>query len=313
MDAAFAQAVVEGLSKKNKHISSQYFYDDRGSELFRRIMDLDEYYPTRCEREILSNRSAEIVAQIPGDGPIEIVELGAGDGSKTQILLKEFLVQGREVIYRPIDISAGAIEGLRDRLEQEVPGLKVRGLVGTYFAALGSLEVSEHPRLVLFLGSNIGNFNDAEAIDFLYRLRTMTNRGDLLFCGFDLRKNPHIILAAYNDAEGVTREFNYNLLRRINQELDGDFDLDQWAHYPTYDPFVGQVRSYLVSLREQTVELGKLNTKVFFQRWESIHTETSNKFTPEGISMLASSSGFSEVAHWEDAKGYFRDCLWAWK
>lgn len=310
MDAAFAKAVVEGLSKKNKSISSQYFYDDKGSELFQQIMEVPEYYPTRCETEILNQHAPSIAASLHADHPLEIVELGAGDGSKTQILLREFLHKGREVIYRPIDISAGALQGLQVDLEAKLPGLKVKGLQGEYFQALSQLEASPHPRLVLFLGSNIGNFNDAQAIDFLYRLRSMTAKGDYLFVGFDLRKNPHIILGAYNDAQGVTREFNFNLLRRINEELEADINLEQWAHYPTYDPFVGQVRSYLVSLCEQEVFLKNVNTRVFFKRWESIHTETSNKFTPEGISMLASSAGYTEVAHWEDQKGYFRDCLW---
>lgn len=307
---ALAHEVLVGLSSKPKRLSSRFFYDARGSELFQQIMALEEYYPTRCETEVLNNYAEQIVQAV--DGPMHLVDLGAGDGAKTKILLRALEAAGRDVVYVPIDVSKAAIEGLEASLKKEFPKLRVSGVVGEYGSALNWLSKahSERNNLILFLGSNIGNFPRAQALGFLGRLWSQMRTTDRLLVGFDLKKDIEVLLAAYNDKQGVTAAFNLNLLRRINRELGADFDLDGFRHYGTYDALTGAMTSYLVSKRKQDVTVRALEKRFHFNAWEPVHTEYSYKYLRTDIARLRDDSGFAAVDSFEESRGWFVDVLW---
>ena len=309
-----ARHVAEGLRRSPKALSSMYFYDDEGSRLFQQIMELPEYYPTRTEFAIFRQHGAAIVAAlggVAGEGPFSLVELGAGDGTKTRLLLDELLAAGSDFTYSPVDISAGAMSGLVAALARELPALHVRPVVETYADALAQLPRQPGRKAVLFLGSNIGNFAPAEQLDFLRQLAAPLGLADRLLIGFDLRKDPRRIRAAYDDALGVTAAFNLNLLTRLNRELGADFDLAHWQHFTDYNPLNGAVRSYLVSTRAQTVYLPALQMHVAFAAWEAIHTENSWKFSPDQIAALAAEAGLRVVATFTDAASDFADVVLA--
>ena len=284
------QHVREGLSRPFKTLSSMYFYDDEGSRLFQQIMALPEYYPTRTEFGLLTQHRAAISRALRPQDPAEsffLLELGAGDGLKTKILLRELLETGADFTYVPVDISAAALDGLADSLRAELPELRVEPVVADYADALRLMAGRPGRKAVLFLGSNIGNFLPDDRHRFLLNLAQPLTPDDRLLIGFDLQKDPRQIRAAYDDSQGVTAEFNFNLLRRLNRELGADFDLAHWQHYTDYDPLDGAVRSFLVSTRAQTVRFEGLNWSVDFRAWEMIHTENSYKFTRAGIGQLA--------------------------
>lgn len=327
MNQTFAKDILAGLSANPKRISSRYFYDERGSQLFQAIMQLDEYYLTRCEYDILLEHKAAILklfqskqveARQEREGQVmtdedyfELIEFGAGDGLKVKLLLSHFLQQQANFKYIPIDISADALNGLIADLRKTLPELETEGMQDEYFKALKFLKTrSDVRKVVLFLGANIGNFNEAEAVRFLTDLRNSLNPDDLLMIGFDLKKDPNRILAAYNDASGVTRAFNLNLLQRINRELGGNFDLNHFQHYPSYDPASGEARSYLISTRRQTVQLAELQTSFEFDAWEPIHVEISRKYDLKTIHRLAEQSGFRVLQHFFDQQHSFVDSLW---
>lgn len=341
--AAFAADVIAGLSGTPKRLSSKYFYDERGNELFRTIMGLDEYYLTRSEFEILSRNKSNLLALFQqtsatasfaeADGPMqvrhkdrlrndtqpetdedsyfELIEFGAGDGLKIKVLLNHFLQQWVNFKYIPIDISADAVNGLVKDLEETLPGVVVEGIQSEYFHALNYLSKRSGGRkVILFLGANIGNFDNEQARDFLTRLKNCLTNKDLVMIGFDLKKDPDIILEAYNDKVGVTKAFNLNLLARINRELGGNFNLDTFEHYPTYDPKSGEARSYLMSNKAQAVQLAKIGASFSFAAWEPIHVEISKKYAITDIEDLAKQAGFRVVEHLYDSKGYFVDTVW---
>ena len=307
----FAEDVLHGLRQTPKRIPPKYFYDDEGSRIFRQIMQLPEYYPTRCEYEILEQNKAAILRSVADSGrAFDLIELGAGDGLKTKVLLRHFLAQSVPFSYVPVDISAQALRELCDGIRQELPGLHLQPMEDEYFAALENLRQDASTRkVILFLGSNIGNFTKAEALDFLNRLRGKMNSGDWLLVGFDLKKHPAVILNAYNDASGVTKAFNINLLRRINRELDADFDLSRFGHYPLYHPETGEARSYLVSQARQSVRIGGLDATFAFAEGEVIHTEISRKYTVAEMEKLARNAGFQVAGTFTDRKNYFADVL----
>ncbi|MBO2008054.1 L-histidine N(alpha)-methyltransferase [Hymenobacter negativus] len=308
-----AQHVAKGLRRMPKTLSSMYFYDDIGSRLFQQIMDLPEYYPTRTEFAIFREHGAAIVAALsPADGgEFALVELGAGDGAKTKLLLRELLAAGPGFTYAPVDISAGAMTGLVAALQQELPALRVEPVVEDYATALDQLRTWPGSKAVLFLGSNIGNFGPAERLDFLRQLAAPLAPADRLLVGFDLQKDPRRIRAAYDDAQGVTAAFNLNLLTRLNRELGADFDLAYWQHYTDYSPLNGAVRSFLVSTRAQKVRVATLEETFDFAAWEVIHTENSYKFTMPQIEALATEAGLRVVASFTDAAGDFADVVLA--
>lgn len=310
LQAEFALEVLTGLSERPKRLSSRWFYDDRGSELFQRIMALPEYYPTDLERGIFETHGDAIAAQFAGQ-TLDVVDLGAGDGTKTLALIERLQAAGVTVRYVPIDISAGAMISLHALAKERLPGLEIHGVVGEYVAGLRWLAgQDERQRLVLFLGSNIGNFDKPRARAFLRRIWSGLRTGDHLLVGFDLKKDIEVLLAAYNDTEGVTRDFNLNLLDRINRELGGEFDRRQWRHFGTYNVFSGAMESYLVSQRAQTVRIEALRQSFEFHAWEPIHTEYSYKYLPHDIDSLAERTGFEIRGRYGDPKEWFCDALW---
>ncbi|MEZ5993005.1 MAG: L-histidine N(alpha)-methyltransferase [Planctomycetota bacterium] len=307
---AFALDVLNGLSETPKRLSSRWIYDDEGSRLFSRICELDEYYPTRSEAEILRNHTEDILKR-SGTDELDIVDLGAGDGRKTNIMLEAALGQVRDVRYVPIDISEASMAGLVKRTEEKYPKLKLGGIVAEYFDGLHWLSQSNDRRnLVLFLGSNIGNFNKVQARVFLRQLWEALNDGDQVLIGFDLKKDIELLLGAYNDKQGVTAAFNKNLLKRVNRELGGDFDLSAYRHFATYDVFSGAMESYIVSLKQQTVTIRDLRSTFEFDEWEPIHTEYSYKYLQKDIDDLADKTGFKIIEQYYDNNGWFTDSLW---
>lgn len=309
-NSSFMNDVLKGLSAELKYLNSKYFYDTQGDILFQKIMASPEYYLTRCEMEILSGKSdiiAEIV-RVYGNN-YDIVELGAGDASKATHLLREFVKRGMTGNYYPIDISAHIIEDLERILPAQIPGLNVKGYSGEYFEMLKKISAeSERPKFILFLGSSIGNFGLEKGLAFCRELSDNLNEGDMVFIGFDLKKHPQIILDAYNDKQGLTRDFNLNLLKRINRELNGNFLIDNFEHYQTYDPGTGKCKSYLVSTTEQEVYIS--GTKFYFMENEVIFTEISQKYSLEDTDKLAEQSGFRVINKFFDKRYWFTDCLW---
>lgn len=312
IDTHFLEDVLLGLTSNPKFLYSKYFYDEKGSKLFQDIMNLEEYYLTNCEYEIFEQQKEKILEIFTQSNPkFDLVEFGAGDGLKTKVLLEYFLGKDADFRYLPVDISRDALDGLENSLKVAWPELQVECMENDYFRALDELkENNTNPKVVLFLGSNIGNFPQEKEIQFLKDLHSHLNKGDLLLIGFDLRKHPEVIEAAYNDAKGVTREFNFNLLRRINDELGGDFDLDQFMHFPTYDPKNGEMKSFLISKQNQEVHIQALGQKIHFEEWEAVHTETSKKFLLSEVESMAKKTGFEVVQHLFDTKRYFVDSIW---
>jgi uncharacterized SAM-dependent methyltransferase len=230
------------------------------------------------------------------------------DGAKTKVLLRYFLDQGVEFTYTPVDISSNVLEILEENLLNDLPSLEIESFHGEYFDALNKMGATPEKDVVFFLGSNIGNFEGDTATDFLIDLHDHLNAGDLLFMGVDLKKDPSIILSAYNDKEGITKAFNLNLLSRINRELDGNFDVKNFIHYPYYNPQTGECRSYLISKKAQSVTIA--DQTIHFDAWESIFTEVSKKYHPGQLSRMAEDSGFTEIASFEDCDDWFTNILW---
>jgi dimethylhistidine N-methyltransferase len=310
--STFAQDVLEGLSGAVKTLPSKYFYDEQGDKIFQAIMDMPEYYLTKCEFEILSEQKEAILREFsPGNEPFNLIELGAGDGMKTKILLRYFLEQGVDFVYYPIDISNHILAELALDLKIEMPELKVEPLNLNYFEALAKFRnLNDRRNITLFLGSNIGNFKKFEATQFLSKLASACRKNDLLFIGIDQKKDPRIIQQAYDDAQNITAAFNLNLLTRINRELDADFNVDQFAHYAFYNPENGEVRSYLYSTIKQVVRINALNCEINFGKNEFIHTEISKKYNLKEIEHLADNSGFKVLKNFSDSKNYFINSLW---
>lgn len=307
----FAKEIIDGLRASPKRLSSKWFYDERGDKLFQDIMAMPEYYLTDCEKEIFQVYSPDIFEYLK-EAPFDLIELGAGDGSKTRFLIEYFLSRKAEFAYRPIDISAHAISILGDLIKHRWPLLPFVPVQDDYFSALeriGSGSTGRR-RLVLFPGANVGNFDQDEASGFLRRLGRFMRPGDLLLTGFDLKKDPAKVLAAYNDETGLTAAFNLNLLQRINRELGADFDLQNWQHWENYDPVTGSARSFIVAQGGQTVRIADLDETIRFEPFEAIAVEISQKYSRAEIEDLADESGFKFLRSFEDSKGYFADSLW---
>lgn len=308
----FTHDVQEGLSAKPKRLSSKYFYDKTGDKIFQAIMQMPDYYLTRSEYEILDRYKEELRSLFKSKGDrFNLIEFGAGDGLKTKLLLKHFSDKKDDFLYVPIDISGHVLQLLVSDLKKQLPTLAVEPLQDDYFLALNRLsKVSEARNVVLFLGSNIGNFTEEEAIRFLTAMGKDLNPGDLALIGFDLKKDPALILSAYNDPSGITRDFNLNLLSRINRELKGNFDLDKFQHYATYDPESGEARSYIISKVEQKVYIDSLKESFHFRAWESIHVEISRKYSEATIQNWAEKAGFALKELFYDTNRYYVNALW---
>ena len=310
VDSQFLDSVKEGLSQSEKCLSSRYFYDDRGSELFAQIMELPEYYLTRSEMQIFTEQSNLICRSLDIKADrLEVVELGAGDGSKTQHFLKQLLKSDAQITYRPIDISSGALNSLKHKMHTALPDLSIQILCGDYFEKLEQLQETVQQKLVLFIGSNLGNLDDTQAQAFIQRLSDTLNPGDYLLLGLDMIKSDSVVLPAYSDAAGITAEFNLNLLRRINRELDADFDLGNFKHVAEYQESNGYAKSYLQSLKLQTVTLGSSGDRFIFVEGEKIHTEISRKYSDELLAELIQGCQLTLEQKFTDSKGYFADYL----
>jgi len=307
--STFHQDVINGLKASQKYLQSKYFYDETGDKLFQQIMASPEYYLTRCEMEVMQHQSPAIAARFAGE-PFDLVELGPGDATKSLHLLRELMKTPTPFTYYPIDISSQVIDWLNEKLPISLPGLRLQGLNGEYMDRMEYVEQnSQRRKIVLFMGANIGNMTMQQAMLFCRQLHDRMRPGDQLLIGFDLKKDPATILAAYNDRQGVTRAFNLNLLKRINKELDANFDIDQFTHYPVYDPGTGSCKSYLISKVAQDVHIGE-DTVIHFSENESIFMEISQKYSLEDTYYLARQSGFKPVHEFFDSKNMFADILW---
>jgi dimethylhistidine N-methyltransferase len=305
-----ALAVDEGLSKMPKRLPSWLFYDDTGDKIFQAIMHMPDYYLTGCEYEILEMHKATLLNKFTGDGtPFNLVELGAGDGLKTEVLLKYFVDHKTSFRYSPVDVSESVLQTLQNRLEESVSGLTIRTINKKYDEALNQLTGNDQRKVILFLGANIGNFKPDEAQSFVNKISCSLQIDDLVLIGFDLKKDPRLILAAYDDRFGITRDFNMNLLTRLNRELGAQFQIDQFSHYPYYDPETGITKSYLVSLKDQRVYIEALDREIKFSRWEIIHTEVSQKYDIAMIERLAQKANLEIVDYFYDCKHFFCDVL----
>ncbi len=305
----FIADVITGLSAQQKAISAKYFYDDIGSELFQKITQHPDYYPTSTEFSILQSIN-HLLPEIINVSEIDIIELGAGDGHKSELIINGFLNHDCKVNFYPIDISEKAMQLLDDNLNRQ-KNLYVHGVVADYFHGLNHLKkVSSNRKLVLFLGSNIGNFNKAQIDTFLSQLRTSLDTGDYILIGFDLKKDTHVLNQAYNDSDGLTRQFNLNLLKRINRELGGDFNVSAFEHYGFYNPRLGAMESYLISLEDQIVRIAASDKPFYFTQHEAMHLEYSYKFSTTAIAQLAADNGFAITQLFSDNRDYFIDALW---
>lgn len=307
MQTAIDTKVLEGLRQHPKRIPSWYFYDARGGELFQQIMAMPEYYLTRAEHEILRGQAESIftaAGHTPGT-PFAIIELGAGDGSKTKELLRYLIANDFNFIYQPVDISSNAIDLLKENLS-DLPEFEMEPLVGDYFEMLQQTMSNDVPKMVLFLGSNLGNYDDATAKQFLQRAANGMQSGDVLLMGLDIVKDPKRILDAYNDAAGITKAFNMNLLERMNRELDADFDKDRFDHAPVYEN--NQAVSYIISKEDQSVYFGATEERIEFKKGEKIQTEISRKYTRESLQGLLGDS--FQITHvFQDRQKDFSDFL----
>ncbi|WP_203295540.1 L-histidine N(alpha)-methyltransferase [Luteirhabdus pelagi] len=309
LDTAFKKDVFEGLTQFPKYLYSKYFYDEKGDKLFQDIMNMPEYYLTDCEFDILSLHTEAIAEFFRGSGHgFDLIELGAGDGKKTKILLKYLGENDFNFVYRPIDISQNAIDSLTKTLSNELPKVDVRGEKGEYFEVLERVqEYNTRKKVIMVLGSNIGNLLHKRAIEFLAKLKDSMREGDLLFMGFDQKKDPETILNAYNDPHGITATFNKNILHRINRELDGNFPVDDFRHWESYNPESGTAKSFLVAEKPMEVTIAALNLTVKFDAWETIHTEISQKYDDQVVEWLAGEAGLDIETSYTDPKGYYKN------
>jgi dimethylhistidine N-methyltransferase len=307
----FLQDVIKGLQSSPKYLYSKYFYDKRGDRLFQKIMNSDEYYLTNCEMEILSKQTEKIAnAVTEKNEKIDVVGFGPGNAIKSTFLLKELSKRNVLSTYFPIDISKNIIDLLSKTLPEQIPGITFHGLHGEYLSMLSQAnQISKNTKLVLFLGANIGNFKFAEMPGFCKKLHSLLSKGDMVLIGFDLKKDPKKILAAYNDHEGFTSQFNLNLLSRINNELHADFDLNNFEHYAMYDPDNGACKSFLISMKEQEVSINK-EVNIHFEKYESIFMEISQKYTIAQIDAISIQCGFAPGARFFDSQKYFVDVMW---
>ena len=307
-------AVNEGLLSSPKALPAWLFYDEIGSRLFDRITELPEYYLTRTERDIFAANAAEIIGLAAGSHAIQIVELGAGSCDKTRILLQAAVERQDTVLYEPVDVSPAPLEEARERIECEIPGVLVSPRVQDYTRSLSlDTPISGERRLVLYIGSSIGNFEPAEAHALLADIRSTLNPGDTILIGVDLVKEEVLLHAAYNDEAGVTEAFNLNLLHRLNRELGANFRTDRFAHRALWNPQHSRMEMHLESMLRQIVTIPgstpeskkDRDIQIEFTRGETIHTENSYKYRPGQIESMLQSVGFAPLKTWTDEHGWF--------
>jgi L-histidine N-alpha-methyltransferase len=301
--------VSNGLADSPKTLSPWLFYDAAGSRLFEDITELPEYYVTRTERKILAEHAEEIVTSAAAGQDLSIIELGAGTATKTGLLLDAAVRLQGSVTYYPIDVSETALEEARTRLEAEMPEVTVEPIVADYTEGMRQSKADAAAgagrRLVLYIGSSIGNFSPADALEVLRGVRAQLTPGDCLLLGTDMVKDTRMLLAAYNDAAGVTAQFNINLLHRINRELDADFNPQLFRHQARWNEQQSRIEMHLESLRAQRVTVRALDLSFRFKTGETIHTENSYKFTDQRVLALLARAGFKLRHQWSDAEKWF--------
>ena len=306
--AEFAQDIRNGLSANPKHLFPKYLYDQLGSRLFAAICEVDEYYLTRAEDEILKNHADEIVRCLPNCETL--IELGSGSAEKTRRLIDAFMRRRSELLFIPVDISPTALSESSQALLGSYPKLRIDAYAADYYQALDSLpELGPNPVLVLFLGSNIGNFEPSEARNFLQAIRRVLRPQDVLLLGADLKKDRQMLEAAYNDKLGITRAFIVNELERINRELDANFDLWAFGLRSFYNESLGRVELYLESLRDQSIDIRALKMQVELAAGERVHVENAYKYDRETLSSLGDETGFRLERTWTDANNRFSSNL----
>lgn len=295
--------VIQGLSQPQKSLPPRYFYNHRGSQLFEDICNLPEYYPTRTEAAILREYSKNI-AQLTGS--CELIELGSGSSSKTRILLDAYQQLNYPLLYLPNDVSGTILEESAQKLLEDYPDLAIHGLVGTYELAFKQLKFDPaKKRLICFLGSTLGNFNQQQCDHFFARVSSALQTGDYFLLGVDLQKSPAIIEAAYNDSQGVTAAFNLNMLEHLNEKFKGDFDLSLFKHRAFYDSQKSQIEMHLVSQTEQVVTLKALDLRVEFKAGETILTEISRKFNLEKLQAYLEANNYRVIQTFTDSQQWF--------
>jgi L-histidine Nalpha-methyltransferase len=299
----YAHEVVLGLASRQKTLPCKLFYDDAGSALFERITGLPEYYPTRTELEILQNSSREI-AKAAGCA-VAVVELGAGTATKTGTLLRAFARRQMRVKYYPVDISSAALDAAQKRMREDCPAALVRPVITDFSNGFNFLHDIAGRKIVLYLGSSIGNFDGKDAVALLRKVHDRLSPGDALLLGTDMVKGAEILVPAYDDAQGVTAEFNKNILRRLNREFDADFDLESFRHIAEWNPSRSRMEIYLESTRAQVAVLRTLGVKVKFFARERIHTENSYKYTLTMVEKMLCVSGFKLEKTWYDKRKWF--------
>ena len=312
VDNQFSQAVLEGLSQENKSLPSWLIFDSHGSEIFKEITESPEYLPAACEFEIF-RAHIDSITDLISNQPFQLIELGSGDGGKTQILLENIVNKKINLQYHPIDISEGAIISLVGELKSKYENttLRVNGLVGDYFVGLKNLTKNKNYRnLVLFLGVTLNNMAPLDANIFLRKLHRSLNKQDLLLIGFDLMKNPKIFYNAYNDSKGLFEKFNLHVLDRINQVLSGNFKKEFFVHQGHYNPRIHALESHLYSTKNQVVHINGLGKDFEFKAWEAMKTEQSYKYKIDEVNLLAKKNGFKVIKQLYDSKKYFVDSIW---
>ena len=302
-----AEEVLRGLSARPRRLPPKLFYDAAGSHLFEQITETPEYYPTRTERGILKKYAGEIIRHAGTN--LTLVELGAGSASKTQVLIEALLRRQLRADFYPVDVSSSALQGALATLNGHFRRLRVNPIVADYTHRIPDLSTLPGRKLVLFIGSTIGNFEPDEAMAFLKSVHRSLQPGDALLIGFDLIKGADVLHAAYNDAQGVTAAFNKNMLVRINRELGGSFDVDAFEHVALWNRRKSRIEMHLESIYEQTVWVQDLGRGFHFDRGERIHTENSYKFNAVSIARLLRRSGFKLEKQWTDAQGWFCEAL----
>ncbi|MGB8769421.1 MAG: L-histidine N(alpha)-methyltransferase [Candidatus Korobacteraceae bacterium] len=300
---AIALEVHEGLSATPKWLPSKLFYDQIGSDLFEQITELPEYYLTRTERLILETYAGEIL-QLAGTS-LTLVELGAGTATKTCILIEELLKRQSRALFYPIDVSPSALQDAVENLGRRFPGLRVNPIVADYTGGVEALSRISGRKLVLYIGSSIGNFEPDEAVRMLRRIRRTLRAGDALLLGADFAKSPKILLPAYDDSQGVTARFNKNILARLNRELDADFEVDLFRHIALWNRRLSRIEAYLESTASQTVFIPALEMDLSLAPGERIHTEISYKYTDDMIESILRESGFRLEHTWCDRNKWF--------
>ena len=305
-----ATAVREGLSAHPKFLPSWLFYDEAGSTLFDKITELPEYYLTRTERGIFETHAGAMIARAAAGQRLRLTELGAGSADKTRLLLSAASRRQGHLVYEPVDVSSTALEFARERIAQELPKVHVASRVMDYTVELdlGPLAPGER-RLVLYIGSSIGNFEPEEAALILRRVREELNPGDGLLLGVDMAKSKEILIPAYDDSDGVTAAFNKNVLRRLNRELGAEFEPEAFAHRAIWNSRESRIEMHLESRLAQTVYIAALGMSVHFGPGERIHTENSYKYRPGHVEAILEWAGFSPNMTWTDDRGWFAVCF----